>query len=105
MNNLNVIQYNQWKKVKDKIDIDIGYKTIHRDNAAIITKLHAELFNHKPKRPCCPSAWLEHIEMINAAFAAYEKKQAEKDKPVEVVTKDKPKRKPRKKAVVQKPKK
>ena len=103
--NLNVVQYNQWKKVRDKVKEDMKYKTINAANAAIITKLHADLFNHKAQRPCCPSAWLEYIEAINAAFAAYTKKHESKVEPDVVDTKPKAKRKSRKKAVIQKSKK
>lgn len=72
-NKFNVVQFGQWKKARTSVLKDIKYKQISAINAAIIPKLHAELFNHDLSRPNCANSWKEYIKALEAAYENYVK--------------------------------
>lgn len=64
-------QYKIWKEARKEINETIRHQKIKKAGAAVITKLHAEVFNHQPTRPCCPNKWIDAINSLEVCYEAY----------------------------------
>ena len=59
-------QFDNWAKVRDRINRQFVNKQLDDWSQEIIAKLHSEVFNHKYFTPCknCPKTWISFHEQL-----------------------------------------